>query len=197
MEINRLAIPLQFKILDMKAEKNKVVAVSYELRLEKGGEVIDSATAERALAFIFGSGMMLQKFEDNLEGLEADSEFEFMLTSEEGYGAYNEQNVSEIPLDVFMQDGKIQDGLLAIGNVIPLQDNKGNHFNGKVISVSDSAVKLDFNHPLAGKDLYFTGKVIEVREAAPEEISHGHVHQHGHHHHHHHDENHTCDGSCH
>ena len=139
---------------------------------------------------------MLPKFENNLNGLTADAEFEFMLTSEDGYGAYNEQNVSEIPLDVFMQDGKIQDGLLAIGNVIPLQDNKGNNFNGKVVSVSDSAVKLDFNHPLAGKNLYFTGKVIAVREATPEELSHGHVHQPGHHHHHHDDENHSCGGSC-
>jgi len=175
----------------MKVEDKKVVAVSYELRLDsKEGEVMDAANEEQALHFIYGTGFMLPKFEENLTNLSAGDSFDFMLTSENGYGAYNEENVADVPLDIFMQDGKTPEGLLTIGNVIPLQDNKGNHFNGKVEKVSDSAVTLDFNHPLAGKDLFFTGKVVTVREATEEELSHGHVHQPGHVH------KEGCDGDC-
>ena len=58
---------------------------------------------------------------------------------------------------------------------------------------------MDFNHPLAGKELFFTGKIIEVREATTEEISHGHIHGQGHHHNHDcgsHNHDHGCGGGC-
>ena len=167
----------------MKVEKNKVVSVSYELRTKgKEGEVVDLAYEESPLNFIYGNGMMLPKFEENLANLTVNKTFDFMLTSEEGYGSRNEENVSDVPKNVFEQNGKIEAGILDIGNVIPLQDDKGNHFNGKVVSVTDESVKLDFNHPLANEDLYFTGKVISIREATQQELEHGHVHAHGHDH---------------
>ena len=165
----------------MKVEKNKVVSVSYELRTKENDEdIVDLAYEENPLNFIYGTGMMLPKFEENLADLTADSTFDFMLTSEEGYGSRNEDNMSEIPKNVFEQNGKIEAGLLDIDNIIPLQDDKGNHFNGKVVSVTDDVIKLDFNHPLADEDLYFTGKVISVREATQQELEHGHVHENDH-----------------
>ena len=167
----------------MKIEKNKVVSVSYELRTKgKDGEVVDMAYEESPLNFIYGNGMMLPKFEENLENMAVDNTFDFKLTSEEGYGSRNEENVSDVPKNIFEQNGKIEAGILDIGNVIPLQDEKGNHFNGQVVSVTDEIVKLDFNHPLADEDLYFTGKVVSVREATQQELEHGHVHDHGHDH---------------
>jgi len=167
----------------MKIEKNKVVAVSYELRLEdNSNEIIDAAHEDKPLEFIFGNGMMLQKFEDNLEKLSKDETFKFKLTPEEGYGIRVEENVSDVPLNVFEQNGKIDEKLLTIGNVIPLQDDKGNHYNGQVVSLDDKNVRLDFNHPLADKDLYFSGKIVEIREATAQELEHGHVHTHGHNH---------------
>ena len=164
----------------MKAEKNNVVSLTYELRISgKDGEVIDAAVENQPLDFIYGSGMMLPKFEQNLANLSADDSFDFMLTAEEGYGIRNEENMAVIPMNVFQQDGKIEDNLLIVGNVIPLQDQEGNHFNGKVISLTDETVKLDFNHPLAGESLYFTGKILSVRESTKQELEHGHVHSHG------------------
>jgi FKBP-type peptidyl-prolyl cis-trans isomerase SlyD len=54
---------------------------------------------------------------------------------------------------------------------------------GKVLSVGPNEVEMDFNHPLAGYELHFTGEVLDVREASKEELEHGHVHgPHGHHH---------------
>ncbi len=93
----------------MKIEKNKVVAVSYELKLaEKSEEVIDLAYEDSPLEFLFGSGMMLQKFEENLSNLSKDDTFEFKLTIEEGYGTRNEDYISEVPMNIFEKDGKVE-----------------------------------------------------------------------------------------
>ncbi len=167
----------------MKVEQNKVVSVSYELRIKaKDGEVADLAYEESPLNFIYGIGLMLPKFEAYLKDLKTGDNFEFMLTHEEGYGIRNEEYMSDVPKHLFEQDGKIEAGLLDIGNFIPMQDDKGNHFEGKVVSVNDDSVRLDFNHPLAGENLFFTGKIIGIREATQQELEHGHVHNHGHNH---------------
>lgn len=167
----------------MIAEKNKVVSMCYELRLNgKDGDVVEVVEESNPFNFIFGNGHLLEKFEENISGLKANDTFEFMLTSNEAYGQRNEENITDIPMNAFEVDGKIEEGLLEIGNYIPLRDEAGNHYNGKVVSVSESAVKLDFNHPLAGEDLYFTGSILSIREATPQELEHGHVHQDGHDH---------------
>ncbi|OQY02196.1 MAG: hypothetical protein B6I20_07120 [Bacteroidetes bacterium 4572_117] len=162
------------------ADKNKVVSVRYELKLGKDGEIVEAVNEEKPFVFIFGTGYMLEKFEDKLKGLSENETFKFNLSSDEAYGQRNEENLAEIPMNAFEQNGKVEKGLLTIGNYIPLRDEAGNHYNGKVISVTKDMVKLDFNHPLAGEDLHFTGAVLEVREATEEELSHGHVHGHGH-----------------
>jgi FKBP-type peptidyl-prolyl cis-trans isomerase SlyD len=57
-----------------------------------------------------------------------------------------------------------------------LRDKKGNPLQGKIVEVGDHFVKMDFNHPMAGQNLFFSGSVVGVREATKEELSHGHVH---------------------
>jgi len=89
----------------------------------------------------------------------------------------------EVPKSIFETDGKIPDGLLEIGNMIPLTDQDGNRFQGSVAWMRLDKVKLDFNHPMAGVDLFFTGHVEMVRDAEPAELEHGHVHGDGGHHH--------------
>ena len=74
--------------------------------------------------------------------------------------------------------------MLFVGNVVPLQDQHGNPFQGRIVAVGDSDVTVDLNHPFAGKTLYFSGELLEVREAHEVEIEHGHVHEHGDHSHH-------------
>ncbi len=167
------------------ADKDKVLSVRYELRLKaKDGELVEMVDESKPFTFIFGTGYMLEKFEAKLKGMSENETFEFVLTSNDAYGERNEENMAEIPMSAFETNGKVEEGLLAIGNFIPLRDEAGNHYNGKVLSVSNDVVKLDFNHPLAGEDLYFTGAVLSIREATAEELSHGHVHEHGHNHDH-------------
>ena len=71
----------------MKVEKNKVVAVSYELNVE--GKTADKAGSDAPLEYIHGTGMLLPKFESELENKEPGDKFEFTLTPEEGYGTYD------------------------------------------------------------------------------------------------------------
>ncbi|MDD3743179.1 MAG: peptidylprolyl isomerase [Lentimicrobiaceae bacterium] len=168
----------------MTISKNKVVSLTYELKLDNNqGQVIDKADKEQPLVFLFGAGNLLPKFETNIESLNVNDNFEFTLSSDDGYGEVNTQAVIDLPIDIFKVDGEIDEQMLQVGNYIPMQDDEGNPLEGKVVEVGESQVKMDFNHPLAGKVLHFTGKVIDVRDATEEEISHGHVHgAHGHQH---------------
>mgnify|MGYP000924486922 FL=1 len=168
----------------MKAAANTVVKLTYELRNEPNGQVVDSADKEHPFAFLFGHGNVLDKFEKNLEGLIAGNQFNFSLTAEEGYGEYDEQAVIQLDKNVFAVDGKVQDDMLFVGNVVPLQDQHGNPFQGRIVNIILDKVTVDLNHPFAGKPLLFSGEVVEVREAHPVEIEHGHVHEHGDHSHH-------------
>ncbi|MCX7985935.1 MAG: peptidylprolyl isomerase [Bacteroidales bacterium] len=159
-------------------EKGKVVSVLYELRLADGSdELIEKVNESRPLQYLQGHGNLLPKFEAYLEGLTVGDTFDFVLKSEEAYGPISNEAIVDVPISVFEVDGKIDEELLTIGNVIPMMDNQGNRFNGKVLEVTLDNVKMDFNHPLAGADLHFTGRVLEIREATPEELMHGHIHQ--------------------
>ena len=161
----------------MKITKDKVVTLTYDLKKDNHeGSNVETADEDNPLKFIYASGMMLQKFEENIKDLEPNSDFQFKLETKDAYGEYEPKNVTEIPKKAFEVDGKIEDGLLVVNNIIPLQDPDGNQFNGIVKAIEGDNVTMDFNHPMAGQDLYFTGKIIDVRDATKEELEHGHVH---------------------
>lgn len=164
----------------MNAEKESVVSIIYELRTgSKDGEIVESLTANNPLTFLFGTGGLLPKFEENLNGLSAGDNFEFLLRSEDAYGPVIENAIVHVPKSVFEIDGKIDETLMKVGNTVPMMDAEGRRLNGKVIAIEGDAVRMDFNHPMAGNDLHFKGQVTEIRQATEEELSHGHVHGHG------------------
>lgn len=164
----------------MEITKERVVSITYELRQDtEKGQVVEQVTAEQPLTFMFGIGGMLPKFEENLAGLKIGDNFKFGLTSEDAYGPVVENAIVDVPIDVFKVDGKVDENVLKVGNSIPMMDNNGNRLQGTVTVIQETAVKMDFNHPMAGKDLFFSGEVTEVREATEQELNHGHVHQEG------------------
>lgn len=168
----------------MKIAKNTVVSLTYDLRLKNfENEIFESATVENPLTFLYGTGAMLPFFEQNLENMEVGNEFKFQLTPEQAYGPKIDENLVDIPRNVFEEKGQ-DSPLLVLGNTISLQDNNGNVYDAVVHEIKDEIVIMDFNHPLAGEDLFFMGKIIEVREATSQEMEHGHVHDPNHHHHH-------------
>jgi len=164
----------------MIAEKNNVISIVYELRSDsKEGEVVESLTSENPLTFLFGTGGLLPKFEEQLNGLKSGDNFEFLLHSEDAYGPVVENAIVHVPQSVFEVDGKIDENLMKIGTMVPMMDAEGRRLNGKVIALEGDAVKMDFNHPMAGSDLFFKGEVSDVRSATEEELSHGHIHAEG------------------
>ena len=68
-------------------------------------------------------------------------------------------------------DGKLDEEMIFEGNVVPLMDNEGNRVNAQVVTISDTHVTVDLNHPLAGENLHFKGSVLEVRDATEKEIA--------------------------
>ena len=154
----------------MTIAKDKVVSVIYELRTELNGEVVEKAVAETPLTFHCGAGQMLEKFEANLMGLSVGSSFDFKLATEEAYGLASEEAVIELPKNIFEVNGEFDSEMIKEGNVVPMQDSSGRRMNGIVLEIGESTIKMDFNHPLAGDDLFFKGEVIEVREATQEEM---------------------------
>ena len=156
----------------MTISKDKMVSVTYELKLDgKGGDVFETAGKENPLSFLYGSGMMLPAFEQALAGKKVSDVFEIAIPAIDAYGEVNDEAIVDLPKHIFMVDGKIDEELIAPGNSVPMMSTSGQRMEGLVISVDEQVVKMDFNHPLAGENLHFTGEVLEVRDATPEELS--------------------------
>lgn len=155
----------------MKIGENTFVSLTYALNVD--GNLVDSATEERPLEFVYGAGFLLPEFEKSIKDLKQGEKFEFTLEPAEGYGEIVEEAVVDLPMDIFMVDGAVEEGLLAVGNQIPMSTQDGQHMMGVVKAVSDEAVTMDFNHPMAGKTLNFSGMVVGVREATEEDMQPG------------------------
>ncbi len=157
-------------------DKQKVVSVTYQLNVnDYEGEVVETVNKDKPLTFLYGVGNMLEKFEENIKGLQEGDQFDFKIPSDEAYGQASQDAIVDLPLNVFEIEGEIDYDLLKVGNYIPMQDQQGNRLDGIVLEVGDEQVKMDFNHPLAGDDLFFKGEVLEVRDASQDEINQGHA----------------------
>lgn len=152
--------------------KYSMVTLTYDLRIDdENGEMIEQATDAQPLQFLYGAGSMLPKFESQLAGLHEGEPFQIRLNKHEAYGDFNQDAVVELPKHVFLVNGSFDEELISEGNTVPMMSSNGQRLNGLVLEVNDTSVKMDFNHPLAGEDLYFSGKVLEVRDASDEEIA--------------------------
>jgi FKBP-type peptidyl-prolyl cis-trans isomerase SlyD len=155
----------------MNITKDKMVSVIYELKYDDAeAQLIEKVEKNSPLTFLYGKGKMLEHFEKHLENLKTGDLFDFKLTAEQAYGPVTEDAIVDVPLQAFEVEGKVDENIVKLGNTIPMMDSYGNKLHGIVLEIADSNVKMDFNHPLAGEDLHFKGKVVEVRDAKPEEL---------------------------
>lgn len=155
-------------------ENNNVVTLNYILHtIEENGEkqFVEQTTTENPLTFLFGVGMMLPKFEENIVGLQQGDKISFDLAAADAYGERDDRAIAQLPADMFKDLG-----LPSLGDVLPLQDNQGNQFRAVVVDVTPEAVIADLNHPMAGKTLSFDIEILNVRPATQEELAHGHAH---------------------
>ena len=155
----------------MKIDTNKVVELCYELEVD--GEIVDRTTREKPLDYIHGTRSLLDKFEQNIAGLEPGSRFRFTLTPEEGYGETDPNRIVDLPKEAFEVNGVIQENLLVPGTTIPMLNGRGEVVPGKVLEVSEKTVKMDLNSPMAGKTLNFSGEILTVRDATEKELKEG------------------------
>lgn len=158
----------------MEEKKNQYIAVAYKLYAsgEKSLEFIEEATAERPFEFISGFGITLPEFEAQVAGLQKGSPFKFKLSKEQAYGDYEPERVVDLEREMFCINGHFDHENVFVDAILPLQNEDGQRFQGRVLEIGEQSVKIDLNHPLAGKELSFEGSVVENREATNEEIQH-------------------------
>lgn len=175
----------------MLIDKHTVVSLHYKLqRSDATGELVEETFGGEPLVFLFGVGQMIPSFEENLEGKKAGEVLSFGIPAAQAYGNQDPDAFASLPLSIFMFEGQLAEDMLIPGQTIPLRDEEGNLLYGTISEVREEEVLVDFNHPMAGVDLFFTVQIEDVREATAEEIDHGHVHGPDGHHHHDHDHDH-------
>jgi FKBP-type peptidyl-prolyl cis-trans isomerase SlyD len=154
---------------------NRVVTLAYKLTVD--GEVIDEADDKDAIVFLQGHKNIIPGLESELNGMKVGETKQVTVSPEGGYGDVDEDQIDEVDLGDFPEGVEPQVGL-----ELEMADEDGQPVYGKVLEVGEESATVDFNHPLAGKDLNFEVTVVSVRNATPEELSHGHVHGPGGHH---------------
>ncbi len=159
----------------MKIEKDRVVRFHYSVS-EQGAEPVESSREGEPLAILAGHGNIIPGLEKAMEGREAGEKFAVDVAAADAYGEKREGMVQRVPKKHFGNQR------LAPGMQVVLNTNFGPR-PVTIAKVGMSVVDVDLNHPMAGKDLHFDIEVVDVREATPEEIEHGHVHGDGGHQH--------------
>ncbi len=140
----------------MKISSGKKVKMEYELKLEDG-EILESSEERGPIDYVHGSGQMLRGLEDRLEELEPGAEEEGVVPAAEAYGSEENMPTLDIPRAEFPGDADI-----AEGSDFQAKDPSGSPINFTVMAVDDEKVKVRLNHPLAGKDIHFKVKILDV-----------------------------------
>jgi FKBP-type peptidyl-prolyl cis-trans isomerase SlyD len=144
----------------MEIKKGSKVSLTYQLYLDDfDGELFESADKNEPLVFTIGSEEMLEAFESHILGMKVGDTFKLKIDMDDAYGEETEDSIGAYPHDVFAEN---VDDLPEAGTFVPMEDEDGTEYEAFVAQVTEDEVILDFNHPLAGEDLYITGEVIAV-----------------------------------
>lgn len=160
----------------MQIANDVVVSIEYTLTDDQGN-VIDSSAGGEPLAYLHGAGNIIPGLEAALEGKVVGDAFKVSIAPADGYGEKNEDMLQQVPREMFQGVDTIEAGMQ-----FHAQTDHGMQAI-TVTAVDGDLVTVDGNHPLAGQNLHFDVKVIEVRAPSTEELEHGHVHGAGGHHH--------------
>ncbi len=150
-------------------QNNQVVSIEYEVREVGNQEILDSNIGKELLTFIIGRGQIISGLEDKLLGMKMDEQSDVLVKANDAYGEYNNEAVMRVPIEQFS-------GIeLQIGMPLYGQSEDGQTVMVTVKEFNDNEVAIDYNHPLAGKDLMFSVKVLDIRDATVEETMTGQV----------------------
>lgn len=154
--------------------ENRMISVQYQLYVDGDNEkeLIEETREDQPYMFITGFGTTLDALEKAFINMQPGEEFDLTLTPEEAYGQRQEEYVIEVAREVFTINGHFDHDNVYVDAIVPLQNEEGHRFNGRVIEIGEEQVKIDLNHPFAGQTLYFKGKIQENREATQQEVDH-------------------------
>ncbi len=151
----------------------KYVELGYDLYAvtPEGETLVHQTDLEDPEKIIFGvTRGMIRPLEEAIEGLEKGGKFDIVVKADEAFGPYDPEQIATLDKEIFMVDDKFDSEVIKPGAVLPMMTADGYKINGVVLEVTDKDVKMDFNHPLAGKDVRFKGEILAVRDATPEEL---------------------------
>jgi FKBP-type peptidyl-prolyl cis-trans isomerase SlyD len=154
---------------------DRVVTIHYTLK-DDSGTVLDSSAGGEPLAYIQGHGNLISGLEKALEGKQGGHTMAVSIAPSDGYGIRNAALIQRVPRRALQNSGEIRQGMRFQART----DDGMRMFT--VTAIVGDMVTLDGNHPLADKTLHFDVQVVDVRDASPEELEHGHVHGPGGHH---------------
>ena len=146
-----------------------VVIMDYTLTV--GNEIVDSSEEDGPIEFLQGYGSIIPGLEAHLGGLAVGESLQVTVAAKDAYGEFDPEQIVDIPLDEFPEEICVEPGV-----ELEMKDQDGDMLFARILSVGKSRAKLDFNHPLAGKELTFDVTIVALRLPTPEELEHGHVH---------------------
>lgn len=149
--------------------ENCVVGIEYEVKEAGTTEVVDSNKGAAPLEFIIGKGQIIPGLENALIGMSQGESGDIMVSAADAYGEVNPEAVQTLPIEQFAGVDLVE-GMTLYG-----QGENGQQVQVVVKSFDDKEVNVDFNHPMAGKDLMFSVTVVSAREATADEITSGQV----------------------
>ncbi len=147
-------------------QNDAVVQIAYNLNVE--GQELES----NLLEYLHGHGNIIPGLENELAGLNVGDRKHALVKAVDAYGEFDPNMVISVNRESFPADFEIR-----LGEPMNLRDASGNVFQAVATALSEEAVEMDLNHPMAGKDLEFQVTVLSIRPATEEEIAHGHLHQ--------------------
>jgi FKBP-type peptidyl-prolyl cis-trans isomerase SlyD len=153
----------------IKVDDGQVVSMHYTLHVD--GKVVDSSEAGEPLQFIQGMGHIIPGLEYELYDMKIGESKNITVPPKDGYGETDETAFMDVPREAFPTDVPLEKG-----TELELRDQSGQPMFARVDAVSEESIRLNMNHPLAGKELHFDIKIAGLRPATEEEVSHRHVH---------------------
>lgn len=157
----------------MSIQPNQVVTINYTVK-DKDGNIIDTTSNRQPFSFIYGQNQILPKLEEEIGKMLIGSKKTIELTATDAYGEYNDEATQEVNRSDFPDDAEVKEGAGFVTNTAD-----GREVPFVIKKIEGDTVTIDFNHPLAGQSLWFEVELVNVRDATPEELSHGHVHGEG------------------
>jgi FKBP-type peptidyl-prolyl cis-trans isomerase SlyD len=157
-------------------QSDQVVSMEYTLWVED--EVIDSSEGQGPLEFLAGHQNVISGLEREMIGMKVGESKDVVIAPADAYGEFDESAFSDVDRAEFPEEVPVRAGI-----ELQVSDESGEPMYARIESVEGEKIRLNFNHPLAGKELRFTVKVVGLRAATAEELEHGHAHEAGHHHH--------------